>query len=183
MPKGKAPQWGASCFSGISPMANIFSRADCEPAPVGQARKMRTRPRFAQRALRIRQKEKHPIGVLFLLEQMTGIEPACSAWEADALPLSYICKIALPAYYSAKEGDCQSLSGIFRKTDKKIDPGECFSASPEAESSNVLPHVPKMGRGIWYPILANQESEDTRYEAHLRTSHDDRLPAPTRRQP
>lgn len=26
------------------------------------------------------------------LEQMTGIEPAYSAWEADTLPLSYICK-------------------------------------------------------------------------------------------
>ena len=25
------------------------------------------------------------------LEQMTGIEPAYSAWEADTLPLSYIC--------------------------------------------------------------------------------------------
>ena len=26
------------------------------------------------------------------MEQMTGIEPACSAWEADILPLNYICK-------------------------------------------------------------------------------------------
>ena len=26
-----------------------------------------------------------------MLEQMTGIEPAYSAWEADTLPLSYIC--------------------------------------------------------------------------------------------
>ena len=26
-----------------------------------------------------------------LLEQVTGIEPAYSAWEADTLPLSYIC--------------------------------------------------------------------------------------------
>lgn len=26
------------------------------------------------------------------MEQMTGIEPAYSAWEADTLPLSYICK-------------------------------------------------------------------------------------------
>ncbi len=25
------------------------------------------------------------------MEQMTGIEPAYSAWEADTLPLSYIC--------------------------------------------------------------------------------------------
>ncbi len=27
------------------------------------------------------------------MEQMTGIEPAYSAWEADTLPLSYICNI------------------------------------------------------------------------------------------
>ena len=27
----------------------------------------------------------------FLLEQVTGIEPAYSAWEADTLPLSYTC--------------------------------------------------------------------------------------------
>ncbi len=26
------------------------------------------------------------------MEQMTGIEPACSAWEANILPLNYICK-------------------------------------------------------------------------------------------
>ena len=26
-----------------------------------------------------------------LMEQMTGIEPAYSAWEADILPLNYIC--------------------------------------------------------------------------------------------
>lgn len=27
--------------------------------------------------------------IRFLQERATGIEPACSAWEADALPLSY----------------------------------------------------------------------------------------------
>ena len=32
------------------------------------------------------------------LEQMTGIEPAYSAWEADTLPLSYICKYKLPSF-------------------------------------------------------------------------------------
>ena len=29
----------------------------------------------------------------FVLEQMTGIEPARSAWEAEVLPLNYICMI------------------------------------------------------------------------------------------
>ena len=31
----------------------------------------------------------------FFLEQVTGIEPAYSAWEADTLPLSYTCLGAL----------------------------------------------------------------------------------------
>lgn len=30
---------------------------------------------------------------LAIMEQMTGIEPAYLAWEASALPLSYICNI------------------------------------------------------------------------------------------
>ena len=33
----------------------------------------------------------HPKGVLFLLEQATGIEPATTAWEAVVLPLNYAC--------------------------------------------------------------------------------------------
>ena len=36
------------------------------------------------------------------LEQMTGIEPAYSAWEADVLPLNYIC-IHPRYYYSTAE--------------------------------------------------------------------------------
>ena len=36
------------------------------------------------------QKESAPEGHFFL-EQATGIEPACLAWEASALPLSYAC--------------------------------------------------------------------------------------------
>ncbi len=31
------------------------------------------------------------------MEQVTGIEPAYSAWEADTLPLSYTCKLV---YYT-----------------------------------------------------------------------------------
>ena len=34
-----------------------------------------------------------PKDVLFLLEQVRGIEPPCSAWEADILPLNYTCKL------------------------------------------------------------------------------------------
>ena len=40
------------------------------------------------------QKEKHPGGVLFILEQDTGVEPAFTAWEAVVLPIyeSCVCK-------------------------------------------------------------------------------------------
>ena len=42
---------------------------------------------------------KRPPKGSFSLEQMTGIEPAYSAWEADVLPLNYIC-VYLRYYYS-----------------------------------------------------------------------------------
>ncbi len=45
------------------------------------------------------------------LEQMTGIEPAYSAWEADTLPLSYICK--MPVYYNTKSELCQVENANF----------------------------------------------------------------------
>ncbi len=36
-------------------------------------------------------KKKASLWGFFLMEQMTGIEPARSAWEAEVLPLNYIC--------------------------------------------------------------------------------------------
>lgn len=35
-------------------------------------------------------------GLRLMLEPMTGIEPACLAWEASALPLSYIGDATTP---------------------------------------------------------------------------------------
>ena len=44
------------------------------------------------------------------MEQMTGIEPAFSAWEADALPLSYICIFSRNIlYYIRFARSCQAL--------------------------------------------------------------------------
>ena len=34
---------------------------------------------------------------------MTGIEPASSAWEADVLPMNYICMTNIIAYEFKKE--------------------------------------------------------------------------------
>ena len=50
------------------------------------------------------------MGELFALEQMTGIEPACLAWEASALPLSYIC---VQYDFSIKDGVCQERKSAF----------------------------------------------------------------------
>ena len=45
--------------------------------------------------------EKFNIGQI--KKQMTGIEPASSAWEADVLPMNYICMIYIIAYEFKKE--------------------------------------------------------------------------------
>jgi hypothetical protein len=38
-----------------------------------------------------------PLTWAFVVERMTGIEPAYSAWEADVLPLNYIRSELTPA--------------------------------------------------------------------------------------
>ena len=42
---------------------------------------------------------KSRLSGVFYMEQVKGIEPSCSAWEADILPLNYTCGW-LPNYYS-----------------------------------------------------------------------------------
>ena len=37
--------------------------------------------------------KKHPCGVLFALEQDTGVEPAFTAWEAVVLPIYESCVV------------------------------------------------------------------------------------------
>ena len=62
---------------------------------------------------------KKPHKGAFLLEQMTGIEPAYSAWEADVLPLNYIC--TYPRYYYSTAGNncqCETVDG-FRLSDPR----------------------------------------------------------------
>ena len=69
-------------------------------------------------------KKSHP-KVAFLLEQMTGIEPAYSAWEADVLPLNYIC--TYPRYYYSTAGNncqCETVDG-FRLSDPREDGTLC----------------------------------------------------------
>ncbi len=47
---------------------------------------------------------------LWFLEQVTGIEPAYSAWEADTLPLSYTCE---RIYYTTLFFVCQVIIFCF----------------------------------------------------------------------
>ena len=44
---------------------------------------------------RITNKENHPDGVVFLLEQGTGVEPAFTAWEAVVLPIYEPCRLGV----------------------------------------------------------------------------------------
>ena len=48
-----------------------------------------------------------------LVEQVTGIEPAYSAWEADPLPLSYTCLVLFN--YNIKYARCQVPERILSK--------------------------------------------------------------------
>ena len=45
------------------------------------------------------QKKEYLTVLLAFPKQITGIEPASSAWEADVLPMNYICK-AIDKRYS-----------------------------------------------------------------------------------
>ena len=44
-----------------------------------------------------------------LMEQVTGIEPALSAWEAEVLPLHHTCKFIY--YYTGLWAESQALPG------------------------------------------------------------------------
>ena len=47
--------------------------------------------RRALKCLTVTKKKDTLKSVSFFLEQVKGIEPSCSAWEADILPLNYTC--------------------------------------------------------------------------------------------
>ena len=51
-------------------------------------------------------KKRHPVGVPFLMEQGTGVEPAFTAWEAVVLPIYEPC---VCGYYSKAGGRIQPL--------------------------------------------------------------------------
>ena len=59
--------------------------------------------------LLIKQERRERKMLYFSLERMTGIEPAYSAWEADVLPLNYIC--IYPRYYYSTAETRLSMDG------------------------------------------------------------------------
>ena len=54
----------------------------------------------------IAKKKTRPIGLVFVLERMRGIEPPLSAWEAGVLPMNYI---RVYGKYSTERKKNQSL--------------------------------------------------------------------------
>ena len=81
-------------MTGISRYARIYPRlalvSELPDAFAGYANPLALRSACATGSPHLCQKEGTQMGAFFL-EQMTGIEPAFLAWEANALPLSYIC--------------------------------------------------------------------------------------------
>lgn len=58
------------------------------------------------------------------MEQITGVEPACPAWEAGVLPMNYICMI--PVYHIAEKS--QEKEGVLFST--------CFYENRVASKEN-----------------------------------------------
>ncbi len=61
----------------------------------------------------IAKKKTRPIGLVFFLERMRGIEPPLSAWEAGVLPMNYI---RVYGKYSTERKKNQSLFRRFFST-------------------------------------------------------------------
>ena len=76
----RAPVLGGCAFS-LEQMTGIRT----EMCGKRRAKRQVVRPHILFRQMAER------VLIQYRLEQMTGIEPAYSAWEADTLPLSYIC--------------------------------------------------------------------------------------------
>ena len=90
---------------------HCFSKV-CEIARYGKTQGVLRGGRFVRY---VQKKERSLSETPFLLlEQMTGIEPAYSAWEADTLPLSYTCLVFLN--YNTKPLYCQVKIWIFLKS-------------------------------------------------------------------
>lgn len=90
----RAPVWG--CAFSLEQMTGIRT----EMCGKRRAKRQVVRPHILFRQMAERVLIQYPVtkeavhpkrGCTASLEQMTGIEPAYSAWEADTLPLSYIC--------------------------------------------------------------------------------------------
>ena len=80
-------------FSHPSPTPQAIGKLNKNPTSSDCVHRLR-RAQAMSTSSRIRhllQQKSRPKRAAFLLEQVTGIEPAYSAWEADTLPLSYTC--------------------------------------------------------------------------------------------
>ena len=89
------------------------------------------------------QNKKHPIGVLFILEQDTGVEPAFTAWEA----------VVLPIYESCVSGIIANRIGKFNLfLSDSLDKGCFCSSSPGSFDSKK--HRSRCSCGAdWFSII------------------------------
>ena len=59
-----------------------------------------------------------PLGVVIFMEQVKGIEPSYSAWEADVLPLNYTCTLADSDIIAWAGWKCKGFFVVIQKMDE-----------------------------------------------------------------
>ena len=126
---------------------------DVRPPNVGEAMTQKRRasarlaPTGVYRGAYPHTNKKHPPRGCFLLEQDTGIEPACSAWEADILPLNYTRKSAFLLYSKA----LQIASPISCRTKSLTDQTKNTDCYPAGHQKHLHPSAGSGGfRRPWY---------------------------------
>ena len=108
-----------------------------------------------------------PRQVLFPLEQVMGIEPTYSAWEADVLPMNYTCGYAVQYSIPPREksrGNAQKLfGGGFQDRWVKMVFGvraplenQTLSTSPMPRYSVALELPPALKKGSVMPMTGSR---------------------------
>ena len=83
-PKVKAPAFAGAFISGLYPKPN---RSPAQRVRFGKEEQQN------ERALTYKISRSKRYDACSDVEQVKGIEPSCSAWEADVLPLNYTCTL------------------------------------------------------------------------------------------
>ncbi len=84
-------------------------------------------PRQNEREVTLIKSRRERYGVRGDVEQVKGIEPSCSAWEADILPLNYTCKLSESFFTITHRG--LICKGKFRKKPFTVQRGHIYLLS------------------------------------------------------